>query len=177
MDTSQKTTRWVTQHGRCNTSKFNFEILHYQHDTRATSTSSYLTLTFSPSRSCSRIRTPTKFPAEITGLCPALVKATLAVQKAVGETFRKTATNFHYEFNVRHLASVFSGMLMASAARFKTAEKVVFQWVHECERVYGDRLVSPENLASFQGEKLTARRPPSTIHHPPSVIPTPVMQI
>jgi len=27
-------------------------------------------------------------------------------------TFRKTAINFHYEFNIRHLSNVFQGLLL-----------------------------------------------------------------
>lgn len=41
-----------------------------------------------------------------------LVQAALQLHKRVASTFRKTASNFHYEFNVRHVAGVFQGMLM-----------------------------------------------------------------
>lgn len=63
----------------------------------------------------------------------------LALQ--VAANFRKTATNFHYEFNIRHLSNVFQGLLVAQPDQFKTAEKFVQLWMHESERVYGDRLV------------------------------------
>lgn len=59
----------------------------------------------------------------------------------VAANFRKTATNFHYEFNIRHLSNVFQGLLVAQPDQFKTAEKFVHLWMHESERVYGDRLV------------------------------------
>lgn len=59
----------------------------------------------------------------------------------VAANFRKTATNFHYEFNIRHLSNVFQGLLVAQPDQFKTAEKFVLLWMHESERVYGDRLV------------------------------------
>lgn len=61
--------------------------------------------------------------------------------KQVAANFRKTATNFHYEFNIRHLSNVFQGLLVAQPDQFKTAEKFVHLWMHESERVYGDRLV------------------------------------
>ena len=63
--------------------------------------------------------------------------------------FRKTAQNFHYEFSVRHLANVFQGLLVSNPAQFKTPEKFVHLWLHESERVYGDRLVSYEDLARY----------------------------
>ena len=33
--------------------------------------------------------------------------------RRVSSCFRKTAANFHYEFNIRHMAGVFQGVLMA----------------------------------------------------------------
>ena len=86
---------------------------------------------------------------EIIALSEKLVKATLNVHKDVSENFRKTAANFHYEFNIRHLAGVFQGILMSSTARFKEPERVAYLWLHEIQRIYGDRLVSEENLATF----------------------------
>ena len=38
---------------------------------------------------------------------------TLMLRRRVSSSFRKTASNFHYEFNIRHMAGVFQGMLMA----------------------------------------------------------------
>ena len=35
------------------------------------------------------------------------------LHKRVAGQFRKTAFNFHYEFNIRHMAGVFQGMLMS----------------------------------------------------------------
>lgn len=68
----------------------------------------------------------------------------LTTLEQVAANFRKTATNFHYEFNIRHLSNVFQGLLVAQPDQFKTAEKFVHLWLHESERVYGDRLVWPE---------------------------------
>ena len=86
-----------------------------------------------------------------------MVKATLAVQKAVGETFRKTAANFHYEFNVRHLASVFEGLLVSQPENFEgdgAVSKFTQLWLHEADRIYGDRLVSLEHVARYNGVAL-----------------------
>lgn len=79
-----------------------------------------------------------------------LIKAALAVHKDVSETFRKTAANFHYEFNIRHLANVFQGLLVATSLVFKDPEKFVYLWLHESERVYGDRLVDADDLNKFK---------------------------
>ena len=90
------------------------------------------------------------FTGAISNLSSQMIKGALALHKEVSETFRKTAANFHYEFNIRHLALVFSGLLQSSAAQFDQPEKFVFLWVHESERVYGDRLVNNADIGKFK---------------------------
>lgn len=90
------------------------------------------------------------FSQSVQAVSSTLIKGALAVHKEVSETFRKTAANFHYEFNIRHLANVFQGLLVATAPTFKEAEKFVYLWLHESERVYGDRLVDYEDLEKLK---------------------------
>ncbi|CAK4711321.1 unnamed protein product [Aphanomyces euteiches] len=78
-----------------------------------------------------------------------LIKAALTLHTSVVQTFRKTAANFHYEFNVRHLSNVFQGLIASKKDRFNTAEKFVLLWLHESERVYGDRLVSKADIEKY----------------------------
>ena len=54
--------------------------------------------------------------------------------------FKKTAQNFHYEFNIRHISNVFQGLMVSNPDQFHQSEKFVHLWLHESERVYGDRL-------------------------------------
>ena len=44
------------------------------------------------------------FAGAICNLSSQMIKGALALHKEVAESFRKTAANFHYEFNIRHLA-------------------------------------------------------------------------
>jgi dynein heavy chain len=64
---------------------------------------------------------------------------------SITSSFRKTAINFHYEFNIRHLSSVFQGLLGARPQYFNEPDKLVKLWIHESERTYCDRLVSIAN--------------------------------
>ena len=52
----------------------------------------------------------------------------------------------------RHLASAFRGLLLArpQVAQFDMPERLVFLWVHESERTYGDRLVCEADLFKFK---------------------------
>ncbi|DBA03229.1 TPA: hypothetical protein N0F65_011588 [Lagenidium giganteum] len=79
----------------------------------------------------------------------ALIKAALALHNSVVNTFRKTAANFHYEFNVRHLSNVFQGLIASKKQCFTTTEKFILLWLHESERVYGDRLVCKADIEKY----------------------------
>jgi dynein heavy chain len=89
------------------------------------------------------------FPDDVQEISTNLIKAALGLHGQVSQGFRKTAANFHYEFNIRHLSNVFQGLLVAEPKQFPTSEKMVHLWLHESERVYGDRLVSGDDLAKF----------------------------
>jgi len=39
---------------------------------------------------------------------------------------------------------------VAKVEAIKEPENFIRLWTHECERIYGDRLVSPENIATFR---------------------------
>jgi len=91
-----------------------------------------------------------KFKGTISEQVVPVIKSTLELHREVSAKFRKTAANFHYEFNVRHLTNVFQGLLTAKVEAIKEPDHLVKLWVHECERIYGDRLVSPEHLTSYR---------------------------
>lgn len=91
------------------------------------------------------------FDAELSNsqFANSLTKAALSLHASVASTFRKTAANFHYEFNVRHLSNVFQGLIASKKSRFSTADKFVQLWLHESERVYGDRLVCKADIEKY----------------------------
>jgi len=90
------------------------------------------------------------FNSAMQGISSSLIKGALSLHKEVSDTFRKTAANFHYEFNIRHLANVFQGLLVSTSHVFSEPEKFVYLWLHESERVYGDRLVDYDDLRKFK---------------------------
>jgi dynein heavy chain len=84
-----------------------------------------------------------RFSADAQEAGTRILQAALALHERVAGAFRKTAVNFHYEFTVRHLAGVFQGLLMAGPDVAGSPVKLARLWLHESERVYADRLVSP----------------------------------
>ena len=97
------------------------------------------------------------FSEEIQAITVNIINATLDLHNGVCENFRKSAINFHYEFNVRHLASVFEGILNSKPSEFEDGpQKFVLLWLHEADRVYGDRLVSLGHVAKYNQVALGA---------------------
>jgi dynein heavy chain len=90
-----------------------------------------------------------KFDEDVQNVAKDLVRGAVSLHREVMMNFRKTAQNFHYEFNIRHISNVFQGLLVSAPDQFKSPEKFVHLWLHESERVYGDRLVSYEDLAKY----------------------------
>ena len=48
-----------------------------------------------------------KFKSTVMELVVPVIKSALQLHSEVERSFRKTALNFHYEFNVRHLTNIF----------------------------------------------------------------------
>jgi dynein heavy chain len=90
------------------------------------------------------------FKAVVQDAVSGVIKTALSLHSGVVSNFRKTASNFHYEFNIRHMSGVFGGLLQAKPSEFVDGEKVVLLWIHESERVYGDRLVSVTDLKKYR---------------------------
>ena len=90
------------------------------------------------------------WPCAFQNWAKSIINAALSLHVQVAETFRKTAKNFHYEFNIRHIANVFQGLLVAQPAQFDEPCKFVELWLHESERVYADRLVSTQDIKKYE---------------------------
>jgi dynein heavy chain len=90
-----------------------------------------------------------KFKGSIQELIPQLIKGALTLHDKVSSQFRKTAINFHYEFNIRHISNIFSGILQTQPNNFSDTEKVIKLWFHESERIYADRLVEFSHIKAY----------------------------
>merc|ERR1711871_297473 len=78
---------------------------------------------------------------EIKQLSAPIATCTLNVYKAVSMDFLATPEKFHYLFNIRDVAKVMQGILMATRATIHTPEAMLRLWVHECQRVFADRFI------------------------------------
>ncbi|XP_066519150.1 dynein axonemal heavy chain 17-like isoform X2 [Hoplias malabaricus] len=68
----------------------------------------------------------------------------------VSTTFLPTAVKFHYVFNLRDLSNVFQGLLFSTPECLKTPPELIRNWLHECNRVYGDKLIDEKDIELFE---------------------------
>ncbi|CAA9988254.1 dynein heavy chain, putative [Plasmodium knowlesi strain H] len=80
------------------------------------------------------------FKQDVADLVPSILKSTISLFYNIEKTFKRTATYFYYEFNLRDIHSIVKGLLSAQPNTFQDCDKLLFLWLHECERVYSDKL-------------------------------------
>ncbi|KAB0366479.1 hypothetical protein FD754_010635 [Muntiacus muntjak] len=84
-------------------------------------------------------------PLVVQRMSSHLVASALALHQKVTSTFLPTAIKFHYVFNLRDLSNIFQGLLFSTAEILKLPLDLVRLWLHEAERVYGDKMVDEKD--------------------------------
>ena len=98
-----------------------------------------------------------EFDEPIKPLGLVLSQATLDVYKQVSAEFLPVPASSHYLFNLRDMSRVVYGLLQSNSRWYDTRESVLRLWVHECMRVFGDRLMTSgekEKLVDVLNSKL-----------------------
>lgn len=70
------------------------------------------------------------------------VDATSDIYHKITEVLRPTPAKSHYTFNLRDVSKVFQGILMASPQTCNDKGIMLRLWIHECMRVFHDRLAT-----------------------------------
>ncbi|XP_054249766.1 dynein axonemal heavy chain 17 [Indicator indicator] len=91
-----------------------------------------------------------RMPPAVQKLQPQLVAVALALHQKVTSTFLPTAIKFHYIFNLRDLSNIFQGLLFSTPECLKSPVDLVRLWLHEAERVYGDKLIDESDQKGFE---------------------------
>lgn len=63
--------------------------------------------------------------------------------------FLPTAVKFHYIFNLRDLSNCFQGLLFSTNECLQISSDFLRLWLHETQRVYGDKLVDEKDIENF----------------------------
>ncbi|XP_060896803.1 dynein axonemal heavy chain 2-like [Labrus mixtus] len=99
------------------------------------------------------------FKEEVKPIGDILTQATLELYYAVSARFLPTPAKIHYLFNLRDISKVFQGLLRAHPDFHDTKNNITRLWIHECFRVFSDRLVDRSDIEVFTallGEKLAS---------------------
>ena len=91
------------------------------------------------------------FDSPIQALQGGIVNATIDVLNAIGNNplFLPSARKFHYQFNLRDVSNIVQGLLNTSASIYRgsgCAIKYLRVWLHECNRVFSDRLIDRQDI-------------------------------
>eukprot|EP00048_Salpingoeca_helianthica_P012917 m.190889 g.190889 ORF g.190889 m.190889 type:complete len:3952 (+) comp15437_c5_seq39:290-12145(+) len=93
-------------------------------------------------------------------LTTSIVDSTIAVYNKIAEELLPTPAKVHYTFNLRDLSKVFQGILMVDLSKVEDKTALVRLWLHECSRVFKDRLINSEDrnwfLSLMQSQAKTA---------------------
>lgn len=93
-----------------------------------------------------------------------LVASTRLVYKGVADNLKPTPKKSHYTFNLRDISKIFQGVCSADPKRTQQKVELIRIWVHENQRVFGDRMINNEdrevllNLLMTEAEKFSLKR-------------------
>ncbi|KAH0571621.1 Dynein heavy chain [Spironucleus salmonicida] len=85
-----------------------------------------------------------------------LVQAGIEVFNTISSTLLPTPVKPFYVFNLRDLSKFFLGLMNADSEQQSSPDTIVKLWVHECQRVYQDRLLPVDRqwFLELLGQKL-----------------------
>ncbi|XP_018599950.2 dynein heavy chain 2, axonemal [Scleropages formosus] len=92
-----------------------------------------------------------EFEEEVKPIGTVLTQATLDLYYSIVARFLPTPAKIHYLFNLRDISKVFQGLLRAHRDFHDTKQSITRLWIHECFRVFSDRLVDHSDLEAFVG--------------------------
>lgn len=89
------------------------------------------------------------FPDAIREMCQHLTLASIELYNDVVNKMLPTPAKSHYLFNLRDISKIFQGLLRACEERQSKKNQFLRLWIHECFRVFSDRLVDDNDLEWF----------------------------
>ncbi|KAI5103364.1 dynein beta chain, ciliary, partial [Silurus meridionalis] len=90
------------------------------------------------------------FSPELASFCSKFVNSALKFHHKITASFLPTAVKFHYVFNLRDLSNIFQGLLFSTPECVKDTFDLIRIWMHECNRVYRDRLTDVPDIELFE---------------------------
>ena len=90
------------------------------------------------------------FPESVRKISSMAVSATVDLYTQITQNLLPIPAKFHYTFNLRDVAKVFQGILMTRTQSVTSTDSFAKLWLHECCRVFNDRLINENDRAFFR---------------------------
>ena len=90
------------------------------------------------------------FEEDVKPIGDVMTQATVEIYDMISTRMLPTPTKIHYLFNLRDISKVFQGLLRAHKDYHDTKAAMTRLWVHECFRVFSDRLVDERDSSAFK---------------------------
>ncbi|GLC56009.1 hypothetical protein PLESTB_001054700 [Pleodorina starrii] len=98
------------------------------------------------------------FNDTIQSMTEPLVDATVRLYNAIRAELLPTPSRSHYTFNLRDLSKVVQGVMRADPKSTNDYKQILSLWLHECSRVFEDRLINDDDHGWFRSQQETLLR-------------------
>ena len=89
------------------------------------------------------------FQSSIAELADTVVGATIALHKNMVKSFLPSSVKFVYNWNMRELTNITQGLCLSKPEYYIKPVAFARLWMHECNRVFGDRLINEPDMNRF----------------------------
>ncbi|XP_034231069.1 dynein heavy chain 2, axonemal [Thrips palmi] len=94
----------------------------------------------------------TDFDEQLKQIAPNITQATVDLYHSVTRKMLPTPAKMHYLFNLRDISKVFQGLLRSHKDYQNTKTALLRLWIHECFRVFSDRLIDAQDQEWFSDQ-------------------------
>jgi dynein heavy chain len=96
----------------------------------------------------------------VQNLVGAMSEATVALHQKVTQKFMPSAIKFVYNWNMREISNVFQGVtrIRTDDPVYESPVTFIRLWLHECNRVFGDRLITTTDQTRFKDHLMTCAK-------------------
>jgi dynein heavy chain len=103
------------------------------------------------------------YSGEISAIINTVVDSTYCVYMSVAENLKPTPSKSHYTFNLRDISKIIQGVCTADAKQTTQPVQLMRLWIHENQRVFGDRMTIPDkeiliDLLLVEADKLKLKK-------------------
>jgi dynein heavy chain len=92
------------------------------------------------------------FAPDVQKLSDVITEASIKLHKSIATEFLPDAERFMYNWNMREITNVYQGLCSVRPEYYPNQLKFLRLWLHECERVFSDRLVDEDDTAKFDAK-------------------------